>query len=86
MAGTGAPAAAGMAGMVTLRMALPLAPTVAATPLTVSLLMTLPAVGLPLAPLMPRMVSLPATMGAVATFTVMVVLWQFSGLSFSHSL
>ena len=51
-AGTGPPPI-DVAGVLTASVALPVAPTVAGEPLTVSLLRALPAVGLPVAPLMP---------------------------------
>jgi hypothetical protein len=69
--GTGAPPidVAGTMGPI---VELPVVPTVAGTPLIVSLVSTLPAFGLPVAPFIPVTTSGVATTGAVPTGTVIV--------------
>ena len=85
--GTGAPGVKGVAGVVTANVALPVGPTVGGVmPLTVSLLSTLPALGLPVAPFGTLYGSGVATIGAGSTVTVIVASLQFKGTSFSQSL
>ena len=72
-----------MAGVLTAKFAFAVD---AAAPLIVSPVKALPAVGLPVAPLTPLIVSLVATTGAGSTVTVIVASLQFVGFSFSHNL
>ena len=77
----------GLAGVVTAKVALPVGPTVGGVmPLTVSLVSTLPALGLPVAPLGTLIGSGVAMIGAPVTTTVMVASLQFKGTAASHSL
>ena len=79
--------ASGTAGVVTLNVALPVAPRVGGVmPLTLSLAKTLPALVLPVAPFGTLKLSGAATMGAAPTVTVMVAGSQLVGLAVSHSL
>ena len=82
--GTGAPALIGVAGSSTVITALPVAPTVANTPLTVSLDNALPMLALPAVPLTPVMTSSVTTKSAAGTVTTAFVVAQFVGLSFSQ--
>ena len=83
MLGTGAPGVAGVAGVTTAKVALAV---VAGAPLIKSPAKAVPALGLPLRPLLEANTSAVATMGAAPTVMVAVVVAQFVGLSFSHSL
>ena len=77
----------GAAGVLTVKVALAVAPaTIAATPLTLSLPMTLPALVLPVAPLGTLKMSGVATSGDTMTVTLMVASLQLVGLTKSHSL
>ena len=74
------------AGVVTVKMALPVAPTVGTTPLSKSLPNMLPAFGVPVAPLIPVLkVSSAATRAEATTVMVSVIRAQF-GPTLSHSL
>jgi hypothetical protein len=86
--GTGAPTGApatGAAGVVTARVVLPALPTVAGDPFKVSLVNALPALLLPNAPFTPVIVSLVAAIGGAPTVVVMLVVLQFVGFNFSHT-
>jgi hypothetical protein len=77
----------GAAGVVTAKVALPVVPTVGGVMLlTVSLVNTLPAFGLPVAPFGTLNGSGSATIGAESTVTVIVASLQLVGLTISHSL